>query len=78
MSFSSFFDAEKISKQFIGPAVTVRKIHGRKVISFYRVASLLGKNRVQIWIQRKKLLWVIELFQIEVYFENYETFLEYF
>ena len=35
-----FFDVEKISKKFIVPAVTFRKIHGREVVSFYRVASL--------------------------------------
>ena len=29
VSFTSFFDAEKISKNFIVPAVTVRKIDGR-------------------------------------------------
>ena len=40
MSFSYFFTAEKISRKFIDSAVTVRKIHGREVVSFYRVANL--------------------------------------
>ena len=40
MSFFSFFDTENISKTFIVPAVTIRKIHGREVFSFYKVASL--------------------------------------
>ena len=40
MSFSSSFDAEKISRIFMAPAVTAQKIHGREVFSFYRVASL--------------------------------------
>ena len=38
--FLVFFYVEKISKQFLVLAVTVRKIHGREVFSFYRVASL--------------------------------------
>ena len=42
MSCSSFFDAEKISKKFIFPAVTIRKVHGREVVSFCRVASLIA------------------------------------
>ena len=35
-----FFNAEEISKMFIVPPVTVRKIHGREVVSYYRIASL--------------------------------------
>ena len=39
---SSFFDAENISRKFIVLAVTVRKIHGREVVSCYRFASLMA------------------------------------
>ena len=35
-----FFDAEKISKMFIIPAVTFRKIHISLVVSVYRVTML--------------------------------------
>ena len=35
-----FFEAEKISKKFIVPAVNAQKIHCRKVVSFYKVVSL--------------------------------------
>ena len=38
--FFFLFDAENISKKFIFLAVTVAKIHARKVVSFYRVASM--------------------------------------
>ena len=37
-----FFNPEKISKKFVVPAVTIRKMHGRKVGPFYRVANLTG------------------------------------
>ena len=37
-SFSSLFSTGNISNQFIVPAGTVRKIHGREVVSLYRVA----------------------------------------
>ena len=33
VSFSSFFNAEKISKKIIVPGVTYRKIYGREVSS---------------------------------------------
>ena len=40
MPLSFSFDAEKISENFIVPAVTVRKIHDREVVSFYSDVSL--------------------------------------
>ena len=40
MSFSYFFDAEKISNKFIISAAIVWKMHGREVVSFYRVDGL--------------------------------------
>ena len=38
----SFFNANKISKKFIVPAVTIREIYGREVVPFYRVDSLMA------------------------------------
>ena len=55
MSFSSFFDAEKILTKFIVLAVTFRKMHGREVVSFHRVASLTAY---------KYLRWIIVLFLV--------------
>lgn len=45
MPFFSFFDAERLPKIFRVPAETVRKIHGRKVVSLNRVASLTELER---------------------------------
>ena len=39
MSFLCFFGAERILEKFIALVITFRKIHGRKVVSFYRVDS---------------------------------------
>ena len=40
MSLSPFFKAENFLKKLIVSAVTVRNIHGREVVSFYKVVSL--------------------------------------
>ena len=40
VSFSSFFNTENFFKEFVVPAVTVRKVYDREVISFYGVSSL--------------------------------------
>ena len=64
--FHLFFSHEgQISKKFIVPAVTVRKMHGREVVSFYRVASLTA------YIYLRK---IIILFLVSHYIKVYNIF----
>ena len=55
VSFSPFFDAENFLRKFIVPAVTFRKILGRGVVSFYRVASLTAYK----YLRRIIVLFVV-------------------
>ena len=64
VSFSSFFDAEKISKQFIVPAVTIQKIHVREVFSLYRVSSLTAHKYMRQIIVLFLVCHCIEVYNI--------------
>ena len=48
ISFPSSFDAEKTFKKFIVLAETIRNVHGREVVSFYRAPSLTAYKVLEV------------------------------